>query len=75
MRSKLFEEPTATRVQPITSVGDIATDGTRGLRWLQESSILPDVLPQPWLDVVFIAIGYLAGSLPMGVLVSPVRSP
>lgn len=28
------------------------------------------MLPQPWLDVVFVGLGYLLGSLPMGVIVS-----
>ena len=28
------------------------------------------MLPQPWLDAFFVAIGYLCGSLPMGVLVA-----
>ena len=65
-----MEDPTATRGQPISGVGDIASDGTRGPRWLQETPILRPVLPQPWLDLVFIVVGYLFGSLPMGVIVS-----
>ena len=28
------------------------------------------MLPQPWLDVVLVAVAYLAGSLPMGVIVA-----
>lgn len=28
------------------------------------------MLPQPWLDIAFVALGYLSGSLPMGVLVA-----
>jgi glycerol-3-phosphate acyltransferase PlsY len=37
---------------------------------VQGTAILPDVLPQPWLDIFVVALGYLSGSLPMGVLVA-----
>jgi glycerol-3-phosphate acyltransferase PlsY len=50
--------------------GIIAADGTRGPRTAQETTILPGVLTEPWAGLLLVALGYLSGALPMGVVVA-----
>lgn len=54
----------------VRKAGVIAADGTRGPRTAQETTILPGVLTEPWAGVLLVALGYLSGALPMGVVVA-----